>query len=100
MNEDGDGRAAPMTVYRALDFLIENGLVHRLASLNAYFGCDHPDTQHNTYFLICGDCGRAAEMEDREIESAIASAAQRSGFEVRHQLLEVAGLCNDCHEKA
>lgn len=98
LNADGNRRTAPMTVYRALDFLIEHGLVHRLASLNAYLGCDHPNADHNSYFLICRECGRAAEIEDEDIENAIANGASRSGFSVRNQLLEVEGLCSDCHE--
>src|SRR5918999_799750 len=51
------GRAAPPTVYRALDFLIEQGLVHRIESLNAYVGCDRPEAAHASQFLICTDCG-------------------------------------------
>jgi Fur family transcriptional regulator, zinc uptake regulator len=96
LNKKSVRNAAPMTVYRALDFLMEHGLVHRLASLNAFLGCDHPDGDHNSHFLICTHCGRAAEMEDNAIEEAIRSSAQLNGFSVKTQLVEVEGLCPDC----
>src|SRR5262245_38713286 len=71
-----DGRsAAPPTVYRALDFLLERGLVHRLASLNAYCGCVHPGEAHLVQFLICRDCGTAAELADRRVGEAISRSA-------------------------
>ena len=95
LNEDG-GRAAPMTVYRALDFLMEQGLVHRLASLNAFLGCHHPGEKHSGQFLICRACGRAAELEDDRIARAISTGAARSGFAVEDQLVEIEGLCPDC----
>jgi len=96
LNEDNAGRAAPMTVYRGLEFLMEYGLVHRLASLNAYLGCDHPDGAHISHFLICSNCGRAAELEDTSIEEAIRTSANQNGFSVENQLVEVEGLCPDC----
>ena len=55
-------RAAPPTVYRALDFLIEIGLIHRIESMNAFVGCTHPDKRHTGQFLICESCGGAAAV--------------------------------------
>jgi len=95
-----DRRVAPMTVYRALDFLTEQGLVHRLASRNAFVGCDHPRGDgHDGQFLICTACGRVAEIHDRDISRAIVDGAARSGFHVASPVVEVEGLCSGCRVK-
>ena len=92
-------RAVPATVYRALDFLMEQGLVHKVERLNAYVGCvggsshvhDHP-----VQFLICRDCGGVTEVEDDEVAEALAHAAERTGFTPAHATVEVEGTCGDC----
>jgi Fur family zinc uptake transcriptional regulator len=88
--------AAPMTVYRTLDFLMEHGLVHRLASRNAFVGCDHPGDQHRSQFLVCRDCGQVAEMADPRITAAIRATAAATGFAVEAPVVEVTGLCGGC----
>ena len=88
--------AAPPTVYRALDFLLEQGLVHRLASRNAYVGCAHPGHDGPTQFLICQRCGRVAELDDPAITEAIAGAARARGFASSRHTVEVSGTCPDC----
>lgn len=98
---DEDGRrAAPPTVYRALDFLLENGLVHRIASLNAFVGCSHPEHAHQGQFLICRGCHAAIELEQATISDAIISSAAGVGFAVESQTVEVVGLCAGCREPA
>lgn len=98
---DADGRrAAPPTVYRALDFLLENGLVHRIASLNAFVGCSHPEHAHQGQFLICRSCHAAIELEQATISDAISSSAAGVGFAVESQTVEVVGLCAGCREPA
>ncbi len=93
----GDGRkAAPPTIYRALDFLIAGGLVHRIESLNAYIGCGAPRTAHRGQFLICRDCHSVGELNDPAIASLVARRAQGLGFGVERQTIEVVGLCPDC----
>lgn len=92
--------AAPPTVYRALDFLLENGLVHKIESLNAFVGCGHPDGDHVAQFLICGNCRRVGEMEDPDIAALIARKAAGVGFDVSRQTIEVQGLCRDCAGKS
>lgn len=92
------GRVAPPTVYRALDFLIAHGLVHRIASRNAYIGCAHPDRDHIGQFLVCSACGSAAELDDRRIERAIRSTAAAAGFSVEHPVVELAGRCPQCRK--
>lgn len=96
---DERGSAAPPTVYRALDFLLENGLVHRIESLNAFVGCTKPDRDHAWQFLICRACGRAVEISEGALEKAIASAAARAGFTIQRRTIELAGLCSACRDE-
>ena len=92
------GRVAPPTVYRALEFLIAHGLVHRIASRNAFIGCAHPDRDHIGQFLVCSDCGSAAELDDRRIDRAIRSGAEAAGFAVERPVIELAGRCPNCRD--
>lgn len=89
-------RVAPLTVYRALDFLVEQGLVHRIESLNAYIGCPDPDHAHPGQFLVCRECGNAIELNDARVSAAIASCAGDQGFTVDRTTVEVRGLCAAC----
>jgi Fur family zinc uptake transcriptional regulator len=91
-----DGRAAPPTVYRALDFLQQMGLVHRIASLNAFVGCIHPGEQHDGHFLICKSCHALAELNAPEINAAITQSTSASGFQPVRQTIEIMGLCPEC----
>jgi len=90
---------APPTVYRALDFLLEQGLVHKLESLHAYIGCTHPDHRHAGQFLICADCGDVAEVEDSSIAKSLKAAGQAAGFQTRRPVVELLGTCAECSEK-
>jgi Fur family zinc uptake transcriptional regulator len=96
LTEEDGRRAAPPTVYRALDFLLENGLIHRLASLNAFTGCAHPQNAHQGQFLICRQCHTAVELEDGATNHAIAQSANAVGFIAETQMVEVVGLCSGC----
>lgn len=89
-------RAQPPTVYRALEFLMENGLVHRIESLNAFVGCGEPGQPHGGQFLICRRCRAVAEMDDPEIASVLSRNAARAGFRVARQTVELDGLCSEC----
>ncbi len=92
-------KPAPPTVYRSLDFLLEQGLIHRIASQNAFVGCAHPEAAHVGYFLLCQGCGNAEEIADTEaIGRAIAGVARAQGFQVQTQTVELAGLCQHCQE--
>lgn len=95
-----NNRAAPPTVYRALEFLSAHGLIHRIESLNAYIGCIRPDHDHAGQFLICEACGATAELHDDRIASAVGDGARRAGFRDLRQTVEVAGLCPDCQQRA
>lgn len=97
----GDGRAAaPPTVYRALDFLVDQGLVHRVQSLNAYIGCPCPRSPHGGEIMICSDCGEAAELEDDSVAGAASRSAARAGFRVERHTIELFGLCPGCRAPA
>ncbi len=98
--------AAPPTVYRALDFLLEQGLIHRIERLNAFVGCnegaegahvcaDHPH-DHPHQFLICRRCGATEEICDAEVAAAVAAAATRANFVLHRATVEVEGFCARC----
>lgn len=93
-------RPAPPTVYRALEFLMEAGLVHRLDSLNAFIGCPDPSHSHQGQFLICRLCQRVIEMDANVINNQIHEAARGVGFFAEQQMLEVQGVCDQCSEVA
>lgn len=88
--------AAPPTIYRALEFLQEQGLVHRIASLNAFIGCHDPGFPHPGSFLICRHCQRVLELSDQPVESAIEQQTQSAGFKIETTRIEVVGLCAEC----
>ena len=94
-----DGRpVAPPTVYRALDFLRAQGLIHRIESLNAFVGCPSPGEPHTGHFMICDACGAAAEVDDRRIDEALHECASAIGFKVERETIELRGLCPGCQQ--
>lgn len=96
---EGDAmKAAPPTVYRALDFLMEYGLVHRLESRNAFIGCRTPESAHAGHFLICARCGDVAEFDDDRLDGTIRDAAARVGFAAQRTAVEIRGLCPLCRK--
>ena len=88
--------AKPPTVYRALDFLLETGLVHKLDSINAYIGCSHPREHEGCYFLICTDCNEAKECCSPELTDAIELAWSKNSFRPKKVTLEVLCQCGKC----
>lgn len=97
----GAGAAAPPTVYRALEFLLANGFIHKLESVNAFVACHHPNAaQHSAPFLICDACHKAVELEDERVVATLDVQARAQGFSPQTQTLEVHGLCADCADKA
>ncbi|MDB6061901.1 MAG: Fur family transcriptional regulator [Verrucomicrobiaceae bacterium] len=93
-------RLAPPTVYRALEFLLEHGLIHRVNSLNAFIGCSQPHAHHSSLFLICRNCETAVEINDSAIATAIHTAAQQARFTEQSACVEIAGLCPNCRRDA
>jgi Fur family zinc uptake transcriptional regulator len=100
--------AAPPTVYRTLDFLLEQGLIHRVERLSAFVGCvagctvdaDGESHAHAAQFLICRKCGRVVEMQDREVADVLARAAREAGFSIGNATIEAEGLCSTCRTVA
>lgn len=88
--------AAPPTVYRALDFLMEQGLIHRINSLNAYVACFGPHRPHDACLLICESCRTVEESEAASVRRAIDKRADEAGFRVRQRTVEITGLCRAC----
>lgn len=89
-------RVLPPTVYRAIDFLLDLGLIHRIASLNSFIGCPFPGSAHSDLFLVCRVCGSVAECSAEGINSAIAATAARAGFTAESQAVEILGVCPQC----
>ncbi len=89
--------AVPPTIYRALDFLIENRLVHRIERLNAFVSCAETDHDHtDAQFLICHQCGSVTELEDHGVSHALAAAAAARGFTPSRAIVELDGICATC----
>jgi len=94
------GAGKPPTIYRALDFLLEQGLIHRVERLNAFVSChDEADHQHAAQFLICRSCGRVTELEDADVAAAIGAVARSKGFAPARVTVEVDGTCTQCQEE-
>jgi len=89
-------RPAPPTVYRALDFLQDAGLVHRLDSLNAFLGCAHPESPHAGQFLVCNQCKHVEEIEDPVISRRFRERAQSFGFRLEDSAVEIKAICTEC----
>lgn len=88
--------AKPATIYRALDFLIEQGLIHRVESLNAFVGCRCSGYRHEQLLLICKHCHEVEERSAKEVMSALSQEIIQAGFIVHSKAIEIHGVCNHC----
>ena len=93
-------RRAPVSIYRALEFLVEHNLAHRIESKNAYVACDRGDdcAPGATLFLICDNCGAAGEASSEGLGRLVAEETRKRAFLPRLRVLEVRGLCARCRE--
>lgn len=89
-------KAAPPTIYRALEFLLEQGLIHRIDSMNAFVACSKAHYKHLGHFLICECCGTVIEVDDKRVNGLIYQGANHKGFKPKKQVLEVHGVCETC----
>ncbi|GAF53418.1 LOW QUALITY PROTEIN: zinc uptake regulation protein ZUR [Psychrobacter sp. JCM 18900] len=87
---------APPTVYRSLEFLLSEGLIHQLTSINAYVPCCHPRAQHTAAFLICDQCQRVQECSSLPVQEMMSFAEQDVGFVVERSVIELSGRCQAC----
>lgn len=92
---EGFGNQPPVA-YRALEFLVEHGLAHRINRLNAFAACMHPGEAHSPLFLICQSCEAVAEAPAAPVRSAVEAAASAHGFAVERVNIEVLGTCPAC----
>ena len=92
-------RPAPITIYRALDFLRDNGLVHRIESRNAFVACvNNHATGDLVVFLICERCGVVGEAPSAAVAEQLKSAARAAGFTPKAPVIEISGVCSHCRE--
>ncbi len=88
----------PPTVYRALDFLVEQGFVHKVESQNAFVGCIHPEHSHNCQLLICEKCGTVEELCNENVTTELTNAAKTKTFRIKNITLEIKGICKNCRK--
>ena len=94
---EGFGNQPPVA-YRALDFLVDHGLAHRIRRLNAFTACMHPGENHSPVFFICRLCDALAEAPAAPVRAALEQTARNLGFAVERASIEALGLCPACHE--
>lgn len=95
-----DGFRAPLQVYRALEKLLDYGMIHRLESLNAFVACAHPQCHNHDLiaFAICDQCGQVTEFSDTAIENLVSAWGLQNGFAASKTTLELRGHCKNCTE--
>jgi Fur family zinc uptake transcriptional regulator len=93
---------APPTVYRTLDFLVDNGFVVKIESRQAYVACDHIGHDHDHHGIVfsCLKCGRTVEVDSHAVDHAIQAMAETLDFKIERKVFEVAGTCADCRTKS
>ena len=95
LREEGLGSQPPVA-YRALEFLVQNGFVHRIERLNAFIACAHPGEDHAPAFLICRKCDSVAEASSEATKGRLGDAAKAAGFKIERAVVEAIGLCPEC----
>lgn len=101
LSEEGLGSQPPVA-YRALDFLMSNGFVHKIERLNAYVACTDPSAHDGVApaaFLICTDCGAVGETVAHDVTASVGATAERAGFAVADAKVEIEGLCPECRTR-
>ena len=86
----------PVTVYRALDFLLKHGFAHKVEKLSAFIACPHPQQLHTPAFMICKSCASVAEVELASPQSVLSKADQAVGFKIQRTIVEAEGICPNC----
>ena len=99
LREDGFGSQPPIA-YRALDFLVANGLAHKIERLNAFIACADTNHAHTPAFMICRLCDNVAEAQSSSGSWALDDAARTTGFRIERTVVEAEGICPACVDKA
>ncbi len=92
----GGSRPAPITIYRALDFLLEHDLVHKIESRNAYVACSGAHANDQPALLICDKCGNVDEVMETSVNASLQNTAALKEFSVNKIVIELSGMCNQC----
>ena len=100
MLKDAGFGSQPPVAYRALDFLVEHGFVHKIERLNAFVACAHPGENHSPVFMICRACDAVAEAHSVPAKTVLGDAALAAGFHVEKTVVEAEGICTACVDKA
>ncbi len=95
-----DRKLSAPTVYRALDFLLEQKFVARIETKNAFIPCAHPDHEHTCVFFICESCGNSAEVENEKVDALFEQDAAALGFRIGKRVIEMQGMCATCQTAA
>jgi Fur family zinc uptake transcriptional regulator len=93
-----ESAAKPATIYRALEFLTEQGFIHKIESNNSFMLCHHFDHHHPAQLLICQRCGHVEELHSNTLFKEFSSLADAKGFKIERQTIEARGLCKNCQE--
>lgn len=93
---DSDHMEKPPTVYRALDFLLDNHLIHKIESSNSYIGCEFEHHQLDSKFLVCDKCHEVKELLEPKLNKALQEAGSKEGFTIRQTNVEIHGICAEC----
>ncbi|WP_425092177.1 transcriptional repressor [Tropicimonas sp. S265A] len=99
LRDEGFGSQPPVA-YRALDFLVEHGFVHKIERLNAFVACAHPSENHSPAFMICRLCDAVAEAQSAPSRGSLGAAARATGFLIEKTVVEAEGVCPACIDKA
>lgn len=97
LSKEGVGSQPPVA-YRALDFLVKHGFVHKIERLNAFIACSHPGQTHAPAFMICRLCTAVAETQAAPAKGALGAAARAAGFRIERTVVEAEGLCPACQD--
>ncbi len=93
---DADHLEKPPTVYRALDFLLENHLIHKIESSNSYIGCEFEHKQLDSKFLVCDQCHEVKELLEPKLNKSLQEASHKQGFTINQTNIEIHGICARC----
>jgi len=96
--KETDSSAKPPTVYRALDFLLEQHFIHRVESQNAFIACNDFADSHQLQLFICEKCNEVQELHSPQIQQSLNEQARLNDFQINTQTVEVRGLCHHCRE--
>lgn len=93
-----DVSAKPPTVYRALEFLLEQHFIHRVESQNAFVACNDFSEGHPLQLFICDGCNEIQELHSTQVQQAILEQGRLSDFQIVTQTIEAHGLCHRCRQ--